>query len=305
MKTRIEWATHTENFQSGCSKVSPACSNCYALTMSRRLANMGGPSRYDGVTSGTVGEPVWTGEIVADLVQLSRIFQGLRSARKPRRVFLNSMTDTFHQDAPQSALALLADEIKATSSDHPHVLMLLTKRPGGLLQWQRQHFPAGLPAWVWVGCTVEDQRRANDRIPLLMAVRAGVRFLSMEPLLGPVDLRRVSPLADGTVFDALSSPDGSPISWVITGGESGPGARPSHPDWFRSLRDQCISASVAFHFKQWGEWAGDCLCDVYSPVSCSTVARPQPGVVGVMFRCGKHRAGRVLDGRTWDGLPDV
>ena len=312
--TSIEWATHTANFQAGCSKVSPACANCYALTLSVRMANMGGPARYSGATNGDLRRPAWTGKITADLPALHRIFQGLRGARKPRRVFLNSMTDTFHKDAPPDALDALAEEIKATTNNThvTHQLLLLTKRPEGLLSWQQAHFPAGLPAWVWCGVTVEDQRRADERVPVLLKVQAAVRYLSMEPLLGPVDLTFT--YEGVTRINALTgNAEGPKIHWVIAGGESGTGARPSHPGWYRSLRDQCQATGVPFLFKQWGAWGypdrrEDCGAEVIgmyanghheprADLSCAW------GDVEMLSRVGKKKAGRVLDGRTWDEVP--
>jgi protein gp37 len=210
--TKIEWATHTSNWLAGCTKVSPACAHCYAETMSARLATMPqAPQRYrDGVVEGRR----WTGEVSYDPAALAAAFNDLRSAKHPRRVFINSMSDTFHEVVPSASLAELATYIlqhdviraarrrvrrgEASGVDHinaglmhrdDHVIMLLTKRPGRLLSWQRERFPGGLPSWVWVGCTVEDQRRADERVPVLLQVQtAGVRFLSVEPLLGPVDL---------------------------------------------------------------------------------------------------------------------
>jgi len=132
--------------------------------------------------------------------------------------------------------------------------------------------------------------------------------VSCEPLLGPVDFRLkkgsyVTNALTGFMTTAAEPMLGNKLDWVICGGESGPNARPMHPDWVRDLRDQCNAAGVPFLFKQWGEWAPDCLCD--TPTPCREIDRPQPGLMGCMFRCGKKNAGRELDGRTWDEYPEV
>ncbi|MEL6207775.1 MAG: DUF5131 family protein [Pseudomonadota bacterium] len=297
-ETHIEWATHAENYQAGCTKKSPACRGCYAIPMSIRIANMGGPGRYDGVTNGDLKNPQWTGKVVADLDALRRIFQGLRSARKPRRVFLNSMTDTFHEDAPEEALDLLAAELRTVPDKH--VVMLLTKRPERMAAWALRHFPDGLPNTVWCGTTLEDQRRADERIPHLLQVPVRVRFLSMEPLLGPVDLRHwIQPYTYcgncgeyekgdhyegtckgcGTAFFDFGSTvygydqleqrregreeydDRQPLNWVIVGGESGAGARPMETVWAHQIIHQCRKACVPVFVKQMGTvWAKEHGC---------------------------------------------
>lgn len=298
-KTSIEWATHTVNWLAGCTRVSPACQHCYAETMTARLAKMPqAPARY---RDRVVEDRRWTGRISYDSAVLAN---GLGIVRRPGvRVFANSMSDTFHEHVPATSLTDLAEVIRALTPSARGALMLLTKRPERMLAWQRKHFPAGLPAWVWVGCTVEDQQRADERIPVLLQVDAHVRYLSCEPLLGPIVF--------GAVGEGVAL-----LSWVIAGGESGPKARPSHPDWFRSLRDQCAAANVPFHFKQWGEWADDAAVEgagltprgwhEASPEDGGRPAHDWPGAPPVtVWRVGKHAAGRLLDGRTHDGLPVV
>lgn len=302
--TKIEWATHTENYLAGCTKVSPACTHCYAESMTARLATMpNAPDRYrDGVVDGKR----WTGRVMYSPERLRAMFDGLRGARSPRRVFVNSMSDTFHAAAPPESLEDLAYGIRAVEAVRrvhgaaPHVLMLLTKRPGNARAWQRKHFPEGLPSWVWIGCTVENQEAAAERIPVLcdIAVKpGGVRFLSCEPLLGPIRF------ADVPGFNRAGSAGQDIVQhlWVIAGGESGPKARPSHPDWFRSLRDQCAVAAVPFHFKQWGEW-------IYESAVVDPEERClQYATVGGAYvvRVGKKAAGRLLDGVEHNGVPGV
>tara|TARA_B100000073_G_scaffold340281_1_gene339890 strand:- start:547 stop:1350 length:804 start_codon:yes stop_codon:yes gene_type:complete len=265
-QTAIEWATHTMNHQAGCTKASPACKHCYAIPLSVRIKNMGQSSRYIGVTNEDLKNPKWTGVINADISQLKKNFAEIKNASKPRRTFYGSMTDLFHEslDIHGVELSSLAQEVANLSCKTSQVIMILTKRPAKLLEWQQHYFPNGLPSEIWVGATVEDQQRADERLPILTQVKASVRFLSCEPLFEEVNLKN----------EWLQN-----IEWVIAGGESGNKARVANPDWFRSLRDQSVSAGIPFHFKQWGEWDEN------------------------MTRIGKKKAGRVLDGRTWDEHP--
>lgn len=339
--TKIEWATHTANWLAGCTKVSQACTHCYAEVMSGRQVAMG-TARYEGVVDKPGPKGRWTGRINYDHEAMNRAFRGLYNCRNPRRVFVNSMSDTFHANVPPESMTDLAEQIRAFEEHREwailasptqervimgHVIMLLTKRPDRLLEWQREHFPDGLPSWVWVGCTVENQERADERVPVLLNVATeGVRFLSCEPLLGEVDI--ASHLGHAEYYwrgalgpcgcdehripwdrcDACIDAGWEPaayagIQWVIAGGESGRNARPMHPDWARSLRDQCQAAGVAFHFKQWGEWC------MRGPASMSPNYAPVEGarcrrIDDVWLqRVGKHAAGRLLDGRTWDEVP--
>lgn len=208
-------------------------------------------------------------------------------------------------------------------------------------QWAPEYgFEWPLPS-VWLGVSCEDQATADERIPLLLRCPAAVRWVSAEPLLGPIDLARYLPrveliyagkevryrvpVNDDIVTRQLpkmraQNPDNlyttrperegdsmmhpAPfLDWVVAGGESGPGARPCHPHWARSIRDQCVAAEVKFFWKQWGSWAPNCLCG--GPKGCPETPRPKPGKMGVMFHCGKGKAGRELDDRTWDEMPAV
>lgn len=317
--TKIEWATRTENWLAGCTKVSEACRHCYALTMSLRLASGLGNEATTAHYAPAVDlqRKAWTGALTYNPEALRRAFRRLRSARTAQRVFCNSMSDTFHDQAPRESLDDLAYHIREAGRERwkgdvwrvdtdsgrtvlhrrAHVIMLLTKRPANLLAWQREHFPAGLPSWVWVGCTVEDQKRADERIPVLVQVHAAVRFLSMEPLLGPVVL---TPLALAR------------LEQVITGGESGPQARPSHPQWYRDIRDQCVEAGVSYFHKQNGEWRAWSRKDFQSDRAwyVAEVEQQKTNVASmtwadmtVSYKVGKRAAGRLLDGRTWDEVP--
>lgn len=298
-RSAIEWTDATWNPVTGCSHVSEGCRHCYAETLSLRM--------------GWSTKP-WTAQNAAENVMLhpARLDQPLRW-RKPRRVFVNSMSDLFHEQIPESFL----DAVFAVMALTPqHTFQVLTKRP----EWMRAYLKApgragaiaaetgsgvdGDRRWpfirpddladewplvnVWLGVSVEDQRTADARIPILLDTPAAVRFLSVEPLLGPVDL---TPYVTASA-DVLACPECGfrtnrfsrcpndeaelvrdfAVDWVIVGGESGGDARPMDPAWAQSLRDQCVAAGVPFFFKQWGG------------------RTPKAG-------------GRLLDGRIWDEMP--
>lgn len=278
-----------------------------------------------------------------------RLDQPLRWTRQ-RRVFVNSLSDLFHADVPDDYVARVFAVMACNhESFRPtHTFQVLTKRHDRLRSLlgspsfreavsEHARDLAGddvaaavrghlwpLPN-VWLGVTVEDQQRADLRIPALLDTPAAVRFLSCEPLIGPVDLAPHMP--EVPVWDAREREDWG-IDWVIVGGESGPDARPMHPAWARSLRDQCTGAGVPFFFKQWGEWAAPDQCGVvnarmtksrwryesvrfrpngvhYVPTSHAMddeVGYSAPGMESLL-RVGKRAAGRTLDGRTWDEMP--
>jgi protein gp37 len=266
--SRIEWTTHTFNPWWGCVKLSPACKHCYAEAWAKR-----------------VGQDVWG-------ISSSRRFFGEKHWAEPfkwnaaaeasgerARVFCASMADVFED---RVELGVWREKLWALIEATPALdWLLLTKRierVASSVPWKQKW-----PANVWIGTTVENQVWAEKRLPKLVQLPASVRFISAEPLLGPVDLSRW----------ILS------IDWVITGGESGPKARPSSPSWFRGLLNQCMAAEVPFHFKQWGDWA---------PGQGINLAKARSKSVDdgtTMLRVGKKVAGRALDGVTWDGLPKV
>lgn len=206
-----------------------------------------------------------------------------RTARRQERVFCASMADVFERRAIlNEERARLWQIIEAT----PHLdWLLLTKRPQhiqNMVPWKEEW-----PRNVWVGTSVENQRIAEQRLPYLLSVPARIRFLSCEPLLGPLDLR--------SWFNREGC---HPIDWVIAGGESGHKSRPMHPDWPLALLLQCQNANVAFHFKQWGHWVPASLLDLPAETIALDNERPVE-----MVRAGKKLAGRILHGTTWDGLP--
>jgi len=213
--------------------VSAGCDHCYALTLAKRLKAAGNP-RYQ-----VDGDPRTSGRGFGLTLHHDKVDQPLRW-RRPRLIFVNSMSDLFHKGVPEEFLEAVF-EVMARASQHR--FQILTKRPGRMATMVRRIQPAPLPN-VWLGTSVEDQRWADIRIPKLVETPAAVRFLSCEPLLAPVDL---SPWISG--WEATNRP---PLHWVIVGGESGHHARPMQPGWVRSLRDQCARAGVPFFFKQWG-----------------------------------------------------
>lgn len=317
-KTSIEWTDATWNPIVGCSIVSKGCTNCYAMQVAHRLEKIADaswdgtvPHQYRDLTKHSNAGPVWTGRI--NIAPDHIMTQPLRWKR-PRRIFVNSMSDLFHESVSDEWI----DKIFAVMALTPqHTYQILTKRPERMaeylrkssartaaiaeatiempgtadLVWENVEDTADLKNWplpnVWLGVSVEDQKAANHRIPHLLNTPAVIRFVSCEPLLDAVDLERIclvpqkpgsgragihinalngKYLESGCSYtgDWITNPtlDEKPplqLDWVIVGGESGKNARPMHPDWVRSIRDQCTAAGVPFFFKQWGEWApGEC-----------------------------------------------
>ena len=306
--TKISWSDATWNPISGCSKTSEGCLNCYIdRTPPFRMAHRKFNGPGIGATTG---------------VQLHSERLGIPQRwRKPRMIFVCSLADLFQDEVPTAFIA----EVFAVMSLCPqHVFQVLTKRHARMRSllnspefWAqadaarlvRGHGPIPgegvrvLPN-AWIGVSTENQKWADIRIPALLDTPAAVRWISAEPLLGPI---KSDPLAK--------------LSWVVVGGESGPNARPMHPHWARSLRDQCASAGVPFHFKQFGEWAP--TAEVISARDGQTIAMHPAGMIALtadnpfdpferghpywegLRRFGKKVAGRELDGRTWDEFPAV
>jgi len=350
--TKIEWTEATWNPITGCSVHSPGCTNCYAMKLAgTRLQHH--PSRA-GLTVDTKAGPVWTGAVRFNEQWLD---QPLRWKR-PRMIFVCAHGDLFHESVPDEWI----DRVFAVMALAPqHTFQVLTKRSARMREYLAafQDRPeafaramafvvraAGRPGqlgltaidnmlWpipnIWLGVSVEDQARADERIPDLLATPAAVRWLSCEPLLGRVDLTMLH--YDGiTNVDCLRGMHGARqpmlaecdrIDWIVAGGESGHGARPMHPDWARSLRDQCAAAGVPFFFKQWGEWEvaldrerddPDWRADYINNYVDHGRSRwlnleGGRGFHGdrfhVMRNVGKKRAGRTLDGVTHDAIPTV
>lgn len=382
-KSPIEWTDATWNPIVGCSIATTGCTHCYAMKMAARIEAMGTAPHYAGTTKKVNGNAVWTGKLA--LAPERILTQPLRW-KEPRRIFVNSMGDLFHEDVPDEWI----DRVFAVMALAPqHTFQVLTKRAkrmreyltaGGPMPLDRpfdrmrwyvfHHFYGkgdgspesikaareayeGVAAWplpnVWLGVSAERQQEADERIPELLATPAAIRFVSAEPLLGPIDFERVklpqivNPLdalrgmtwqqmnhgryAGQRIYSGLVFGGDRGLDWIIVGGESGPDARPMHPAWVRSIRDQCAAASVSFFFKQWGEWApGECankaatrtertasLCDddwyrskwiqgtITPRVSAETHYEDEPDV----YRLGKKAAGRKLDGVEHNGMPGL
>lgn len=274
----IEWTDHTFNPWWGCTKVSPGCDNCYAANMAHRYGKHvwghDAPRRF-------LSDDHWKHPIAWNKDGAAA---GIR-----QRVFCASMADVFEvKDDLRDSRKRLLDMIGVT----PNLdWLLLTKRPHSILKL----LPAGyeFPPNVWIGTTVENQETADKRIKYLQAFTTpAVRFLSCEPLLGPLDIRKY--LQPGR--------NGVRIDWVICGGESEHGARPMNPEWAESLRDQCQEAGVPFLFKQWGSWG---LADDAQDIGKrqQIVLTRQDGSPVPLVKVGKKKAGRFLEGMQWDQVP--
>ncbi|MDE2841999.1 MAG: phage Gp37/Gp68 family protein [Chloroflexota bacterium] len=232
VSSKIEWTEVTWNPVTGCTKISPGCKYCYAERLAKRLQAMGSHKYQTGF----------------EVALHPEVLDQPARWRKPRYVFVNSMSDLFHQAVPTEYVQAVFNIM----NEHPrHKFQILTKRPARVRRLDRK---VDWTPNIWLGVSIESERWA-DRLTYLKESGAAVKFLSLEPLLGP-----------------LPKLDLSGIDWVIVGGESGPGARPLHPEWVREIRDNCVGNDVPFFFKQWG---------------------------GTF----KKRTGRMLDGRTWDEIP--
>lgn len=382
-KTGIEWTDSTWPIVQGCDPVSPGCANCYAVPLLHRLA--GNPNAkisapLQGLTevhTNAAGKRVlrFTGNVVLREDRLD----WPRRWREPRRIFVPSHGDLYHKDVPDSFIDRVHN---AMLGARQHTYQILTKRSERMRGYWSRFKPDGQgfvtrdgksaiagetvgecvfadhnfpPKGWWLGVSCERQQEADERIPHLLATPAAVRFISAEPLLGPIDLRQYMardrfynavceycgytgstehwPLSRGWDDADVVCPKCERISladevgkldWVIVGGESGPAARPMHPDWARKLRDQCVAAGVAFFFKQWGAWAPTSTHPVPDPETglrkMTVVASSErrrvgettywagrgPGLLPDMLDCvGKARAGRLLDGRAWDEMPTI
>lgn len=234
----IEWTHHTFNPWTGCTAVSPACDNCYAEGWAKRSGHVQWGPHGERRRTKTWGNPV----------KWNRQAEG--AAERPR-VFCASLADVF--DNHRSILPEWRADLWKLIEDTPNLdWLLLTKRPQNIMKMVPGEWMIdGFPSHVWMGATVENQAEADRRIPQLLSVPARVRFLSCEPLLGPLNISSIPRLHGEVGFMRPLDGRFNRIHWVIAGGESGPGFRPANPDWFRSLRDQCAGAGVPFLFKQW------------------------------------------------------
>lgn len=356
----IEWTDHTFNPWRGCTMVSPGCAHCYAARESKRFPNIRGiwgdkGTRIVAVPSAWK-EPLKWNRKAASCGQHEGatdcpICSGAQGPHRPR-VFCASLADVFEdwqgdlrfpadiapegwvtarwdgvqlvrefedsaaaQGLPPATMDNARTELFRLIEETPNLdWQLVTKRPENVMRMVPEHWRKAFPSNVWMGTTCEDQDRADERIPQLLEIPARVRFLSCEPLLGPVKIDHIRK-GDDQWFPMQH------LHWVIAGGESGPGARPMHPEWARSLRDQCQTAGVPFLFKQWGEYlpgeqtpesgTGYRRCDNGQPYF--TTGKPHRENFGthpdrfsgplIALKLGKKAAGRHLDGRTWDEFP--
>lgn len=333
-RTHIEWTDATWQIITGCDVLSPGCTNCYAMRLAgTRLRHH--PTRA-GLTRQTKAGPVWNGEVRFNEALLD---QPLRW-RKPRRIFVCAHGDLFYEKVPDAWI----DRVFAVMALCPqHTFQVLTKRAARMREYiprpapltdlmstaklifpDRDHREIYKRNWplpnVWLGVSVEDQTRADERIPLLLDTPAAVRWISAEPLLGPVDFEGmwIDFPDPGMHVNMLER-----LDWVVAGGESAqnkPG-RPMHPDWVRSLRDQCRAVGVAFNFKQWGDvqpgsdlhYDKHTFCmdregrTVPAPARAGDFPKGSSSADGWewMRRVGAKKAGRTLDGRTWDEFPET
>lgn len=262
MSTTIEWTDATWNPIRGCSLVSAGCKNCYAMKQAHRFSGPGKP--YEGLTEIGPHGPLWTGKIRLVPEALEEPLHW----RKPRRIFVNSMSDLFHEDVPDEFICRVFGAMLAASRQ---IFQVLTKRPERMQKllrdigfandvavfgnWGEPVVPWPLPN-VHLGVSIEDQATADERIPILLRTPAAVRFVSYEPALGPVDLSQFIPVHAHSSFRAarMANQNLPCINWVIVGGESGPGARPCDVAWIRSIKDQCQAAGTKLFVKQLGSY---------------------------------------------------
>jgi protein gp37 len=344
--TGIEWADATWNVVIGCDKVSPGCDNCYAIRTATRMSANPNP-KISTAYAGTAAAGEWTGQIN---MLPDRLILPYHWAR-PRKIFVNAQSDLFHADVTDEFIAAVFAVMACTPQ---HTYQILTKRPARMRSLMQSELfremiftreagqgpmahilePEGWPLPnVWLGVSVEDQKRADLRIPALLETPAAVRWISAEPLLGPITLAgddtrspywltgepawaEPAPVGPHGILmsDLIMKPG---LDWVVVGGESGPKARPMHPAWARQLRNQCAVAGVPFLFKQWGEWVSagrpsDTWWDkepqyYVSPIDGRCVTEQEAiddgGPFTGVYRVGKKAAGRELDGELCDQYP--
>lgn len=310
-ESNIEWTDKTWNPVTGCTKVSPGCTNCYAKRDWVRLQHL---PRYN--------RPFEQVECHPD-----RLDQPLHWT-KPSKIFVCHNGDLFHESVPSD---FIADVFNIMAEAKHHIFQILTKRPERMRDFMLGNSSAGADydpyihisqfPNIWYGVSVENQPTADQRIPLLLQIPAAIRWLSIEPMLGPIDITMA--LEQFHSHDPFLTRNPSPVQWVVVGGESGPEARPMHPGWARSISDQCHLAGVPFFFKQWGNYKPICNFyekddDILYPAVDSDHMlmnvdgqiwnidfdfKPPPST-WIFHRMNKKAAGRTLDGRTHDEYPE-
>jgi protein gp37 len=308
--SKIEWCDATINPIVGCSKISPACHNCYAEGMAKRLQSMG-TRGYDGVVT---EEGKWSGKLNFVWSELEKPMKW----KKPRRIFVGSMTDLFHENVSDEWI----DEIMVrVQFEKQHTFIFLTKRTERMKEYfssrefRGQNCKDGVVQNLWIGTTVENQEQANIRIPILLNTPATKRFVSIEPMLEKIDIWNV----DNFIYDGFlkgyvdkeyslvsgASPNICKLDWVICGGESGRNARSLHPDWVKDLQEQCEISNTPFFFKQWGEFMEENqMTDKLTQMKGQTSSFMSDGSL-TFHRCGRKSAGKLLDGKLCQAFPDA
>jgi len=284
-KSKISWTDYTWNPITGCTKVSDGCKHCYAERLSKRLAGRGGYPKENSF---------------AVTLHANKLDEPLKW-REPRKIFVCSMGDLFHQDVKEGWI----DEIyQVMKESQQHTFIILTKR---VRRMQEYFGRVDQLANVWLGTSVENQKTAELRIPILMSIPAEKRFLSCEPLLERVDLGEIP----GALISVKKSNEGNysverGLDWVIVGGESGPGARRMRADWVREIYYQCKAANASFYFKQWGEWIPSRQIDdeLAKKIDWKWTSQfESEGDEEIYWQVGKHLAGRKFDGVIWNEFP--
>lgn len=299
-KTSIEWTDYTWNPVTGCTKISQGCKNCYAETMTRRF------------------EKSW-GHSFKEIKFHGERLESPGSIKKPSKIFVCDMSDLFHEEVDFNYIREIFQIIR--TYDH-HTYQILTKRIERVIEyqnWWNENYvvPHIWPDNVWLGTSCEDQATANERVPVLLQVPAAVRFLSCEPLLGPIDFHFQSNCMDyGHADFGCPGLDSHKLHWVIVGGESGRNARPMHPDWVRSIRDQCDEhrgANIPFFFKQWGEWINYDQMPAHWQHKLRIGESRWPikafesdnGLIYHFHQLGKSKSGNFLDGKQYLQFPET
>lgn len=310
-KTEIEWTDSTWNPIRGCSRVSEGCRNCYAEQIAARFSGPGRP--FEGLAIFKDGDARWTGKVALVREHL----QDPLAWRAPKKIFVNSMSDLFHEQVPDEWIWKIFGVMALAQR---HTFQILTKRPmrmHEMLHGTKADFAhlciselfedvGASPTcdmahvWplpnVWLGVSVEDQETADKRIPLLSLTPAAVRWVSYEPALGPVNFRMIESQYD--YLKEWRTPRGATIprglDWIVMGGESGKDARPMNPRWARSVRDACLMTKVPFFFKQWGEW---------SPAHFHYKKEAIEVDGFILSKVGKQLAGALLDGKEYRQFP--
>jgi protein gp37 len=307
-QSKIEWLylpgykPETWNYFSGCSHISAGCNHCWAEGMSKRM-------------SGRYGYPIENP--FKPTIHPDKLMEPY-TWKQPRMVFVTSMGDTFHEDFSFDEIHKMFDVMEA-EENQKHLFLVLTKRARRMQMFFRDRFERNngkVAENIWAGVSIESQKQANKRLFYLMMTNAQKLFVSAEPLLEPIDFNIVYdnylPINTLTgIYGKRKDHQGPKLDWVIVGGESGPHARPMHPDWVRSIRDQCAQTNTPFFFKQWGAWAPTNLKNAWKPnqqVVCSdgkTYAMTLNKSAVVMEKVGKKAAGRVLDSEVYQQYPHV